>query len=215
MKNGKTICNQLKDIRRGIAAKNGIELEIPECTYEGDCQGTCPRCDAELQYLERELTNRNKIGKAAAVAGLTVGLAAGINDAMAQVQPDEFILEGDVVTNISDSCTLRGTLHSRENGHGIVGVHIWLEQDGIKKADTITNPDGYYQITVPKGLYKIRFIHPDFQEESTILELQQDELDLGNIRLSSSVVFPPLMGIVPYDPSQIEREEVESESVKQ
>lgn len=76
MNHGKTICNQLKEIRRGIARDNAIELDIPECTFEGECEGTCPRCEAELQYLERELTLRTVMGKAAVVAGLTLGIQA-------------------------------------------------------------------------------------------------------------------------------------------
>ena len=53
--NGKDICNQLKEIRKQIASENDIPLEEHECHYDGPCKGTCPRCDAELQYLEKEL----------------------------------------------------------------------------------------------------------------------------------------------------------------
>ena len=57
---GKKICNYLKEIRRRIAEENGIPLNQEECTYEGLCNGTCPHCEAELQYLEREIMKHKK-----------------------------------------------------------------------------------------------------------------------------------------------------------
>ena len=76
MNHGKNICKQLKDVRRRIALENDIPLEIEECTYTGECRGTCPRCEAEVQYLENSLAERIKLGKVATVAGLALGLAA-------------------------------------------------------------------------------------------------------------------------------------------
>ncbi|MBQ1409275.1 MAG: hypothetical protein IIY87_05910 [Bacteroidales bacterium] len=76
MTNGKNICNQLKAVRKGIAEENGIPLEIEECTYKGECRGTCPRCEAEVRYLENALAERMKLGKVATIAGLALGLAA-------------------------------------------------------------------------------------------------------------------------------------------
>lgn len=73
---GKKICNQLKAVRRQIADENGIPYEQHECTHEGDCRGTCPRCEAEVRYLEQALTRKLLMGKAATVAGLSLSLAA-------------------------------------------------------------------------------------------------------------------------------------------
>ena len=55
MAKGKQTCKILKEIRKQIAAENDIKLVIEECTYQGDCLGTCPKCEAEVRYLEREL----------------------------------------------------------------------------------------------------------------------------------------------------------------
>ncbi len=73
---GKNICKQLKAVRQRIAEENHIPLEQRECSYEGPCRGTCPRCEAEVKYLERALAHRLKLGKAATVAGLSLSLAA-------------------------------------------------------------------------------------------------------------------------------------------
>ena len=80
---GKNICKQLKAIRRSIADENCIPLEIPECTYQGKCSGTCPQCEKEVRYLENELARRLTLGKAATVAGIAVTLAS---PAAAQVE---------------------------------------------------------------------------------------------------------------------------------
>ena len=84
---GKNICHQLKNVRRSIAEENGIPLEIEECTYKGECSGTCPKCEAEVRYLESELAKRISLGKAATIAGLAVGLATGTAQAQAPVKP--------------------------------------------------------------------------------------------------------------------------------
>ena len=73
MAKGKQTCKILKEIRKQIAAENDIKLVIEECTYQGDCLGTCPKCEAEVRYLERELEKRQRMGKAAVIAGMAVG----------------------------------------------------------------------------------------------------------------------------------------------
>ena len=75
-KNGKDICAYLKEVRRHVADENNIPLEQHECTYDGPCNGSCPRCEAEVKYLEHELHRRMTLGKAAAVAGVAMSLAA-------------------------------------------------------------------------------------------------------------------------------------------
>ena len=75
MSYGKSICKQLKAIRRQIAKENDIPLEIPTCTYQDPCAGTCPQCESEVRFLEKELARRITLGKAATVAGIAVTLA--------------------------------------------------------------------------------------------------------------------------------------------
>ena len=72
MAKGKQTCKILKEIRKQIAEENDIELVISECTYQGDCLGTCPKCEAEVRYLERELEKRQRLGKAAILAGVSL-----------------------------------------------------------------------------------------------------------------------------------------------
>lgn len=76
MKRGKQTCKILKDIRRQIAEANDIEFITSECQYQGDCLGTCPKCEAEVRYLEQQLERRRIIGKAVTVLGISAGLVA-------------------------------------------------------------------------------------------------------------------------------------------
>ena len=68
MAKGKQTCKILKEIRKQIAAENDIEFITSECTHKGDCKGTCPKCEAEVRYLERELDKRQRMGKGAVFA---------------------------------------------------------------------------------------------------------------------------------------------------
>ena len=70
MNNGKEVCKRLKEVRREIAKANHIPLIQEECKHEGDCMGTCPKCEQEVRYLERELDTRSKLGKAASIIGI-------------------------------------------------------------------------------------------------------------------------------------------------
>lgn len=71
MARGKQTCKILKEIRRQIAAANDIEYVTSECRYKGDCLGTCPKCEAEVHYLEQQLRARTFAGKAVALAGIS------------------------------------------------------------------------------------------------------------------------------------------------
>ena len=72
--NGKSKCKVLKDIRKKIAEANDIAYVTSECKYQGECAGTCPKCEAELRYLEEELAKRKNLGKIVAVAGIAATL---------------------------------------------------------------------------------------------------------------------------------------------
>lgn len=67
---GKNKCKILKEIRKKIADENDIPFVTEECKYKGECKGTCPKCEAELVYLELELQKRRQVGKRIAVAGV-------------------------------------------------------------------------------------------------------------------------------------------------
>ena len=98
MLKGKETCKILKQIRQNIASENDIPLVVEECHYKGECRGTCPRCEAELHYLEKELMKRRSMGKKIVLAGLSAGLSwssmiAEENVSNATVESDTLLSE--------------------------------------------------------------------------------------------------------------------------
>ena len=71
---GKKKCKILKEIRKEIAKQNDIAYVTSECKHQGDCRGTCPKCEAEVRYLEEELKKRSLAGKKVAVAGVAAAM---------------------------------------------------------------------------------------------------------------------------------------------
>ena len=74
MARGKDTCRILKEIRRQIAAANDIEYVTSDCRYKGDCLGTCPKCEAEVRYLEEQLRARSLEGKRVMLVGMSAGM---------------------------------------------------------------------------------------------------------------------------------------------
>ncbi len=72
---GKQKCRILKEIRQKIADENDIPYVTEECRHQGNCTGTCPRCESELRYLEQQLARRAALGKRITVAALCAGMA--------------------------------------------------------------------------------------------------------------------------------------------
>ena len=106
MVKGKQTCKILKEIRKQIAAENDIELVVSECTYQGDCLGTCPKCEAEVRYLERELEKRQRMGKAAVFAGMSLGTlfaATSCNHPVPEPLADEVMHTPDSTEMPNDS----------------------------------------------------------------------------------------------------------------
>lgn len=58
MRTGKEKCELLRTIRKKIAERYNLEYTSSECSHQGDCLGTCPKCDAELRDLQEQLERR-------------------------------------------------------------------------------------------------------------------------------------------------------------
>ena len=91
MTRGRSICNVLKTIRTQIAKANEIKYEPRECHHTGECRGTCPACEAEVRYIERQLDIRRQLGKAVTIVGISAGLSAltGCGDKAKKVEEVE------------------------------------------------------------------------------------------------------------------------------
>ncbi len=76
---GKEKCRILKQIRAEIARQNDIEWVVSECKHQGECRGTCPRCEYEVRQLEAALARREALGKKVAVVGISAGIALSVS----------------------------------------------------------------------------------------------------------------------------------------
>ena len=123
---GKAKCKALKEIRRQIAEQNDIPYAVSQCTYQGDCKGTCPKCEAELKYLERELAIRQGLGKAVAVAGISLSVCTSLTACSPVDTIKDFIenigheeLAGDV--QINPDYRLDGAIAAPETDEALIG----------------------------------------------------------------------------------------------
>ena len=158
---GKSTCKLLKSIRQQIADANGISYQPKECHYEGDCAGTCPACEEEIRYLERELKVRKGNGFGMKVAGIAAGICATVMPMTAAAQavkpdstanpPVQTTKKAPIkVVDLSDSCAspvvVRGMVIDSEDNKPLVGASILI--DGTTK-ETVTNVDGQFALKVP------------------------------------------------------------------
>ncbi len=85
-------CRELKSIRKKMAEKLGVELNQTECTYEGECRGTCPKCQSEEKKLNRVLLS----GAVAATVIALSGCAPEVSGLVEAPTPSVIELDGDV-----------------------------------------------------------------------------------------------------------------------
>ena len=158
---GKSTCKLLKSIRQQIADANGISYQPKECHHKGDCAGTCPACEEEIRYLERELKVRKGNGFGMKVAGIAAGICATVMPMTAAAQgvksdstanpPVHTAKKGDVkVVDLSDGCAspvvVRGMVIDAEDKEPVIGASVVI--DGTNKG-VATNVDGQFALKLP------------------------------------------------------------------
>ena len=161
MAKGKSTCKLLKSIRQQIADANGISYQPKECQHKGDCAGTCPACEEEIRYLERELKARKGNGFGMKVAGIAAGICATVMPMTAAAQgvkpdstanpPVQTTKKAPIkVVDLSDSCAspvvVRGMVIDEENKEPVIGAGVFI--DGTNKG-IATDVDGQFALKVP------------------------------------------------------------------
>ena len=161
MAKGKSTCKLLKDVRQQIADANGISYQPKECQHKGDCAGTCPACEEEIRYLERELKARKGNGFGMKVAGIAAGICATVMPMTVAAQavksdstanrPVHTAKKGDVkVVDLSDGCAspvvVRGMVIGSDDKEPVIGASVVI--DGTNKG-VATNVDGQFALKLP------------------------------------------------------------------
>ena len=207
MAKGKSTCKLLKSIRQQIADANGISYRPKECHHKGDCAGTCPACEEEIRYLERELKARKGNGFGMKVAGIAAGICATVMPMTAAAQavkpdstanrPVHTAKKGDVkVVDLSDGCAspvvVRGMVIDEENKEPVIGAAVFI--DGTRKG-IATDIDGQFALKVPSDTslvisyigyekQKVR-VSSLLRSENNVIILKTD----GNLLLGDLAVF--------------------------
>jgi hypothetical protein len=154
--NGKKICKSLREIRCRIAQANDIDFMPHVCTHEGDCAGTCPACESELRYIERQLLRRTALGKKVALAGLALGAASLMPmhaQQVATTTPQATTQRTtprlvDAAPGDTTAVVVRGKVICEDDTCEAIGAHVILKGT---KLGTGTDIDGNFAIRVPKG----------------------------------------------------------------
>ena len=207
MTKGKSTCKLLKSIRQQIADANGISYQPKECHHKGDCAGTCPACEAEIRYLERELKARKGNGFGMKVAGIAAGICATVMPMTAAAQavksdstanpPVQTTKKAPIkVVDLSDSCAspviVRGMVIDEENKEPVIGAGVFI--DGTNKG-IATDIDGQFALKVPSDTslvisyigyekQKVR-VSSLLRSENNVIILKTD----GNLLLGDLAVF--------------------------
>ena len=196
MGTGKGVCLILKGIRQKIADANGISYQPKECHHEGDCAGTCPACEEEIRYLERELKARKGNGFGMKVAGIAAGICATVMPMTAATQtvksdstdnrPVNTAKKGDVkVVHLSDGCAspvvVRGMVIGSDNKEPVIGASVVI--DGTKKG-VVTNIDGQFALKLSPDTslvisyigYKTKKVHVSslLHSDNNVIVLEED-----------------------------------------
>ncbi len=171
MARGKQTCKILKEIRRQIAEVNGIEFATSECRYKGDCLGTCPKCKAEVRYLEQQLRARSLAGKAVSLAGISAASLAMLMPMQlgAQELTDSSANKVCVPAVTADSIIVKGIVLSGDtlpdgtiSKEPLIGATIINHRT---EKGTVSNIEGEFELSASPGdTLEVHYIGYDKQK---------------------------------------------------
>ena len=174
---------------------------------QGGLCGTCPACEEEIRYLERELKARKGNGFGMKVAGIAAGICATVMPMTAAAQavksdstanpPVQTTKKAPIkVVDLSDSCAspviVRGMVIDEENKEPVIGAAVFI--DGTNKG-IATDIDGQFALKVPSDTslvisyigyekQKVR-VSSLLRSENNVIILKTD----GNLMLGDLAVF--------------------------
>ena len=170
MKEGKQKCRILKTIRKQIAEANDIKLVTSKCRYRGDCLGTCPKCEAEVRYLEEQLLFRQRIGLAVKIVGVSLGMSTMGTTSLYDcnmlpqvevvgwkaVRKDSIVAGGIVlVSQDRHSISVEGIVMDK-CGHPIIGAEV-VEKGTAHRTLSDLNGRFILQISGKRAVLKVNY----------------------------------------------------------
>ncbi len=187
MEKGRYVCHVMKAIRKAVAGANGISYEPAKCTYVGECNGTCPACDAELAGLERELVLRRMAGKVVTVAGIALGAAALSSCSSENLVPEAIDNKTEAVGYNSE---VFGAIDEESPifPGGQAAMMKYIEQN-IRYPDTVNRVEGRVVVSFVvdedgtlKDVKVVRSLAPEYDEEALRLVRNMPKWKPGRLR---------------------------------
>lgn len=162
MAKGKTTCRILKEIRRQIAEANDIEYVVEECQYKGDCKGTCPKCEAEVMYLESQLHKRQMLGKAVVVAGLSLGVIPAMAQEVSAVETKVATTVAAPNKEVAGKYIIRGRV-IENNNDVVIGCSVCVRESSKMKYSAHTGFDGNFALGVDTLPVNVEIAYPGYE----------------------------------------------------
>lgn len=201
---GKEKCTYLKQLRNEAAKKNHIDYHSEECTFQGECKGTCPKCEAELRELSRKINERNRkksligVGIGVAALGLVgctntsdVGDGVGIVGPSVPIESNTEVeaLSGDVEVDIckTEEATNSETIPTINDSSSTEGKLVETPEESSKEA---SDP----------GLTGGISYDEDETSEVENSEVETEESEEESTEIPTYNNLEPLAGVLQYDP---------------
>ena len=198
MARGKQTCKILKEIRRQIAEANGIEFATSKCRYKGDCLGTCPKCEAEVRYLEQQLRTRSLTGISAA----SLAMLMPISTEAQTLQERQAFMKGSIPA-MTDTITVKGIVLSGDTlpdggilKEPLIGATISNKRTAL---GAITNLDGHFGLPACIGdTLKVEYVGYEPQTIVVTEDMRDVEIILipDNNALTGEVVFVGAISVI-------------------
>ena len=198
MARGKQTCKILKEIRRQIAEANGIEFATSECRYKGDCLGTCPKCEAEVRYLEQQLRTRSLTGISAA----SLAMLMPISTEAQTLQERQAFMKGSIPA-MTDTITVKGIVLSGDTlpdggilKEPLIGATISNKRTAL---GAITNLDGHFGLPACIGdTLEVKYVGYESQTIVVTEDMRDVEIILipDNNALTGEVVFVGAISVI-------------------
>lgn len=170
MNRHKAKCDVLKKIRKNIADRLGIDLHQRECTFEGECTGTCPKCKQEEDILNREIARRAGALAVGATASLmlTACVPVGITQPTGDIDYPTY--DGGITYEETDEIPPNG---------GLIAVDDELMGDPALPEEFVTAGEPAFELTDDPDLPDVLVEGgvPDGPEEDEESALEQEEAE--------------------------------------
>lgn len=204
MARGKQTCKILKEIRRQIAEANGIEFATSECRYKDDCLGTCPKCEAEVRYLEQQLRIRSLAGKAVALAGISaasIAMLLPISTEAQTIQEPQTLLKESIPV-IADTITVKGIVLSGDtlpdgtiSKEPLVGCTI---SNRRSRKGIVSNVNGEFSISAAVGdTLEVRYVGYKTKKTVVTEDMKNTSITLVTDPSALSGLVEVVAGMIP------------------